>query len=868
MKYIFAITAVCLAFANFAMSTSLNYTDLPQENYNEVTVDISVSSLSHLFVMTRDFVNIVFLPFSSLESFLYSLVTGGVNGSSDFLNDLLNQWQALAALEVGYLACLAAGLLFIILVPLVSFIMCCCRTCCDNCGGEMIQTRKRTRSKWRHCFCVSLLIITVFIAVPCVFVFLTNEWINDVVKLFPEKTSASLDDVIKYIDSIPNQLNHITDQYGRLDQSLRTDVSDIGNTLGIPIRDEVLQMSNDSLEQFMQLSNDLDGALSALADVQSATTALDTSVAALNSQLSTEKADLDATLTSCPPAFGGCSALQASTSALDSGGDFSALGDVQTEIDNINSTLNAADTDAQISTVLQEINDIPQTVTNNTVDVVDGVLDTLTEINSTLTSSLGELPLASVQDFKSQISSVNDSIVQATTTYAENYDIYRYIAGVVLGSVFAVICAFYLIGMLMGTCSYKEERIPNLRSCSSNCGGIFIMTAVGLSFIFSWLFMILVTVTFTVGGHGERYACQILEEPYEGLKFTDKILNATGIDISATLQNPDAGLTVDGIFTSCKENESIYNALKLEYVFNITEVIQNSTAQLSGFQDQLSNVSVDLSSIQVYSPEIQSALNELKAADLASIDFASYLSEISNVVSAAQLSTYAQFLNDTADNVSSISPSFASQLRGHSYNILQIEELYLAPVTADLTRLNTSILMLQDLSQSFNTSIDATEDALIELDAYIQANGSALVTDQATQFSDALIGDVNGFMDWFGIQVTENFGACEPVYLVYTQVVSLLCDYLMDILNGLWFCLGWCVFFLLPGAIVGMKLAKFYRKLDIEDSDGYVNGPWNDMEMAAFNHSNNSNENGRSGSAKFRIFAPERSAKIHPGQYY
>jgi len=32
------------------------------------------------------------------------------------------------------------------------------------------------------------------------------------------------------------------------------------------------------------------------------------------------------------------------------------------------------------------------------------------------------------------------------------------------------------------------------------------------------------------------------------------------------------------------------------------------------------------------------------------------------------------------------------------------------------------------------------------------------------------------------VQVTTNFGACRPAYLAYTQFVSILCDYLMDVL--------------------------------------------------------------------------------------
>jgi len=35
--------------------------------------------------------------------------------------------------------------------------------------------------------------------------------------------------------------------------------------------------------------------------------------------------------------------------------------------------------------------------------------------------------------------------------------------------------------------------------------------------------------------------------------------------------------------------------------------------------------------------------------------------------------------------------------------------------------------------------------------------------------------------------------------------------------NAFWFSLGWCTFFLLPSIILSVRLAKFYRRMDIAD---------------------------------------------------
>uniref|UniRef100_H2ZBH4 Uncharacterized protein n=1 Tax=Ciona savignyi TaxID=51511 RepID=H2ZBH4_CIOSA len=158
-----------------------------------------------------------------------------------------------------------------------------------------------------------------------------------------------------------------------------------------------------------------------------------------------------------------------------------------------------------------------------------------------------------------------------------------------------------------------------------------------------------------------------------------------------------------------------------------------------------------------------------------------------------------------------------------------------------------------------NTSVDATAAALQVLDAEIQTNGTVLVAADINKFADSLISTVLAYANWLLEQLNNQFGRCYPVYLAYSQAISILCSYLMDVLNGLWFCLGWITFFLIPGAIFGMKLAKYYRRL--HNMEDYHDNSWNEMEMDAFNRSNNNGQQHRT-SAKFR------SAKIHPGEYY
>lgn len=60
--------------------------------------------------------------------------------------------------ELGFLVCVAIGLLFAVAVPLAGCCFCCCR-CCGRCGGRMSQKRSgRMRSRRRVLYGAVLLV--------------------------------------------------------------------------------------------------------------------------------------------------------------------------------------------------------------------------------------------------------------------------------------------------------------------------------------------------------------------------------------------------------------------------------------------------------------------------------------------------------------------------------------------------------------------------------------------------------------------------------------------------------------------------------------------------------------------------------------
>jgi prominin 1 len=371
------------------------------------------------------------------------------------------------------------------------------------------------------------------------------------------------------------------------------------------------------------------------------------------------------------------------------------------------------------------------------------------------------------------------------------------------------------------------------------------MMGVGFSFIFGWLLMILVIVTFVVGSPIERYGCQPLQSPYIGLQFADRVLNATTLT-SIAVGNQTIEISVYNTIIACEKNQGIYTALNLESIYNATEIVNNVTSSLDVYKQDLANLTVDLSSIVIYSQSIENSLNSLTTMGLATVTVnTSSITSGLNTASTS-LTDYATQLNTSAASITDL--TIRSIVEAYSYNFTIVDATYIPPLTNAVPDLDSSLANLQTISGSLNTTVDTTKTTLQNTDAAVQANGSALVTNQVTTFSDNIFADVNNYTSWLLIQLQDNVGACRPVFDAYSDAVNLLCSYAIDTLSGLWFSLGWAVFFLIPAAICGMKLAKFYRQ--------YKNGEY---------ESDNGNIVVPGGKPqKGRL----RSARIHPSEYY
>ncbi|KAM6220859.1 prominin-1 [Rhynchocyon petersi] len=233
--------------------------------------------------------------------------------------------------------------------------------------------------------------------------------------------------------------------------------------------------------------------------------------------------------------------------------------------------------DKRLRTRLEQVrNDLNRSLQDNQCSrppvsaYCDGIRRSLDQVDSNL--NFDQSTLSSVMGYINY----SDTFISQNFGALEEYESYRWLACLVVCCLLTLIVIFYYLGLLCGTCGYDKQATPTSRGCVSNTGGIFLMAGVGITFLFCWLLMLIVVLTFFVGGNVEKLVCEpygnrklfrILDTPY--LLHEEWRYYLSGL----IFQNSSINLTFENLYGDCKENKSIYASLRLENQFNVSAIL-------------------------------------------------------------------------------------------------------------------------------------------------------------------------------------------------------------------------------------------------------------------------------------------------------
>ncbi|XP_066505055.1 prominin-1-A isoform X3 [Hoplias malabaricus] len=727
--------------------------------------------------------------------------------------------------EMGFVVCAAVGLLFVVLLPLVGLLFCMCR-CCDNCGGEMHQRQRKNADCQRGLLTTLLLTTTFIITAGVLCAYAANQHLSSQLKSMRRLVNSNLKDLHTFANDTPAQIDYLISQYGTAKEQVLCDLDNVGVLLGGRIHEELGKEVRPALDEVLNMAGVMRDTKEALENVSVTLETLQEGTGKLQFNLSVVRAGLSNALSdpacAVAPATQICSNIHSSLSQLQISANYSGLPGVTDQLKKVNEVLKT-DLSLSVQRGLLAFNDTPTMVTDQTRNVADGVRGLLDGIGKNITSFSRLFPIqSSLNNFTVFVTHTHSSI-EDLYPEIDQMDFYRWISCIALCCMVVLVLAFNFLGLLCGILGFDRHASPTTRGCVSNTGGNLLMAGVGFSFLFSWVLMGVVTATFVVGGNLEKLVC----EPFNSRQLfkvldTPYLVNPAWKNfIPGYMYNdPDMDLTLENLYSNCKENRGIYSALHLDKVFNISALL-NTNVYTKDVSGKFEGMKVDLRSVILLDAEGKENLVSFTETGIGEINFAAYLEELNKGVTRVDLLSFASNLDTHADQLSK--GSLQTSIKDHANTLRQIYSHQVMSIQQSMkyvrarNTLNQSIRFLERTASDLSNKVSEVLSAVDSAQYLISQNSTYIVNQETEKYKQTLIGYFRQYIDWVKTSLEMEVATCKPLSNILDTAEILACSFLLDSMNTFWFGLGCSTLFLLPSIILSVRLAKFYRRMDTED---------------------------------------------------
>ncbi|XP_052706079.1 prominin-1-A-like [Crassostrea angulata] len=776
---------------------TMSWADLPSGIPYKTNNVYDEGSLKPLFSLVHGFINTI-----QPNAFPFSLIKQVLNGSFD----ISAQYMELVNYAMGFGICFVLGLLFIVFLPLCGCCFCCCR-CCGNCGGNGKQIYEENEGCKRMGLAQALFLMAVVMAASAGCVYMTNDRFTVALQYADTSIANNLDDIMSYVNNTGMQFKYVAvDMYAIVADALIRDISGIGSVLATAIFN-VLNI-DPVINAVISLDQSLSAIKTALDQVVTDQTALTSAANALDSALKTLKSDIDSTKSGCngqcsPNTV--CDAIDTSVLAVSI--DFSAIPDLSSTQSTINSVI-ANNLTGLALTAKANLDNMESTINSSTSSIQSSLQSTLDTFKTTLNTMVDSLlaQLSGAFD-SSSLKADSKSFFETALTY----DVYRQYFGYGLMGLFTLIPVLNIVGICCGCLCGDGDAIPTKRGCGSSCGGCLMMMSVALMFLIGSMLMFLTTLTFMIGGNFEKICQTFLD-----LTIFKDFIDAGAISSislgSMLLGDPNANISIYKALLGCRQNKAPFELFSLDTLVPIDNYL-NYSQYMGDIDTQINSIStsIDLSSFQILSKDLENTLNDFKNSGIGNLNFTvindTLNQDLGNIDFNALIATMETIK-------SSCTGPTLTKWNQHIADTETIRDTTYPAVTTAKTNLQTSMGSLESAVSGIVPKIDDVLTTAKAADDVIQNNVSSLLTTVALSYKNQILGYIDSYIARTRYLIFFELAACLPLWNLYDSFTTMFCKYTMDALNAFWFSIGWGLLFFIPVIVIAVKLSKYYRKMD------------------------------------------------------
>ncbi|KAI0223230.1 Prominin-1-A [Lamellibrachia satsuma] len=483
-----------------------------------------------------------------------------------------------------------------------------------------------------------------------------------------------------------------------------------------------------------------------------------------------------------------------------------------TQVDNISKELQTVK-DVNLTKLEENIEEGRRAVENITQDISSITKSATEEVEKQINNGTRAEIVMQVDDSSKEITKlVNFSSARSKLTDQEDnvndYGNYIYYAGLGLGCITLLIVLLYFLGLLFVICCSDEGS-----SCNQRTGTNFLMAGVGFTFIFVEFLMLLTMFLFIVGAPLYSVACRYTADLSDTARTEefDKFLDALQVDLGHNL-------TISSVMAACGRNESLYNAAHLGDRIKIVEYLNISKyTALKDAIDELKNKTIDIGSVSILTNETKTMLDDLIGGSLESINFTSFTNQVDRNMTTGDLNNLIAQMQTTAGILKQDANDTAEKLQAQTNRLQEIQNSRVSALNKRKAELGEAIKELKvtlEENGGFTEDTNRLLDSLQNAEHNISAQGNSLLQNIVATLAEKMLKRISSELQDIGKKLTDKVGKCKKPLDIVQSTIDIGCISVLGPFNGLWFSLGWFIFFSIFGIIFAVKLVGVVRAVE------------------------------------------------------
>ncbi|XP_033094711.1 prominin-2 isoform X2 [Trachypithecus francoisi] len=729
---------------------------------------------------------------------------------SELVKALLNELASVKVNEVvryeaGYVVCAVVAGLYLLLVPAAGLCFCCCR-CRQRCGG-----RVKTEHKALACECVALtvflLLTTLLLLIGVVCALVTNQRTHEQMGPSVEAVPETLLSLQGLVSDVPQELQAVAQQFSLPQERVLEELDGVGVSIGSVVHTQLRSAAYPFLAAVGSLGQALQVSMQHLQALNATVVELQAGQQDLEPALQ-EQRDRLLQLLQEARCQGDCAGALSRARTLELGADFSQV----PSVDHVLHRLKGVP-EANFSSMVQEenstFNALPTLAAMQTSSVVQELKKAVAQQPEGLRTLAEEFPGSEAASRWAQALQEVEESSRPYLQEVQRYETYRWIVGCVLCSVVLLVVLCNLLGLNLGIWGLSAREDPSHPEAKGEAGAHFLMAGVGLSFLFAAPLILLVFVTFLVGGNVQTLVCQSWESG-ELFEFADTPGNLPPSMNLSHLLGLRKNISIRQAYRQCKEGAALWTVLQLNDSYDLEEHLDISQYTNKLWQE-LQSLKVDTQSLELLSSAARRDLEALQSSGLQRVHYPDFLVQIQRPVVKTSTEQLAQELEGLAQAQGS--SVLGQRLQEEAHRLRNLHQEKVVPQQSLVAKLNLSVRALE--SSAPNLQLE-TSDVLANV-TYLKGELPAWATRILRNVSECFLARETGYFSqyvaWVREEVTQRIATCQPLSGALDNSRVILCDMMADPWNAFWFCLAWCTFFLIPSIVFAVKTSKYFRPI-------------------------------------------------------